>query len=83
MPPSPLSPAKSVGIPGFHVAKGGYSWGAVDAPVDIEANVALGYFGVSIEFDPGSGLHGSVDLVPSVGEYTGISVMFDDTLIAD
>ena len=75
------APAKMVGLPGIDLVKGGYSWGGVDAPVDIEGNFELGPLGVSIEFDPGTGINAALGLTPSAGEYTGVSVMFDDTLI--
>lgn len=77
------APAKLIGIPGIDIAKGGYNWGGVDAPIDIEGNAELGPLGLNVEFDPGTGINASLQLTPAMGEYTGISVMFDDTLIPD
>lgn len=70
--------------PSVDVLKGGYAWGAVDAPVDIEVNGKLFGLGLNINFDPGSKLEGSLNFAPlSAGAYTGVSVMFDDTLVGD
>lgn len=71
-------------LPSVDFLKGGYAWGAVDAPVDIEYNgKALGV-GLNITFDPGSKIEGSINFAPvSAGAYTGVSVMFDDTLVGD
>ncbi|WP_396617484.1 RHS repeat domain-containing protein [Lysobacter soli] len=76
--------ASAATLPSVDVLKGGYAWGVADAPVDIEFNGKAFGVGLNINFDPASKIEGSLNYAPvSVGSYTGVSVMFDDTLVGD
>lgn len=77
-------PGKGItGLPGLDVVKAGYNWGGTDSPVDIVANFEVGFMGVSFTFDPGTGFDAAATVSPSIGGYSGVSVMFDDTLVPD
>ncbi|MFL9583440.1 RHS repeat domain-containing protein [Stenotrophomonas sp. AB1(2024)] len=71
------------GLPSLDVVKAGYNWGGKDSPVDIVANFKVAAMGVSVTYDPGTGLDATATASPSIGAYTGISFMFDDTLVPD
>ncbi|MBN6112941.1 RHS repeat-associated core domain-containing protein [Xanthomonas bonasiae] len=74
--------AKSAtGLPAWDLVKTGYKWGAKDAPVDIVGSFSIGPASGSINFDPGTGIDFNASLSPSLGAYTGVSIMFDDTLV--
>ena len=70
--------------PSLDLLKGGYAWGTLDAPVDIDFNGKLFVVGLNVNFDPGRRLEASLNWAPaSVGVYTGVSIMFDDTIVDD
>ncbi len=69
------------GLPALDIFKVGYRWGAVDAPVDIVGSFALGPAAGTINFDPGRGVDLAVTASTHIGGYTGVSVMFDDTIL--
>jgi hypothetical protein len=77
-------PAKSfVAAPSIDLLKGGYAWGNMNAPIDIEFNGALGPLGAGFEFDPGRGVELNLNAAASMGSYVGGSVMIDDTVVPD
>lgn len=41
-------------------------------------------FGEStLDYDPGTGIEATLGVSSTIGEYSGVSIMFDDTLIPD
>jgi len=71
------------GLPALDMVNAEYNWGSTDSSADIVVNFAINVVGVSLTFDPGSGINASATVSPSIGSYSGISFMFDDTLVPD
>ncbi|CAM0120973.1 exported hypothetical protein [Stenotrophomonas geniculata] len=69
------------GLPAADLVKVGFRWGGVDAPVDIVGSFAAGPVSAALKFDPGTGLDLTFSASTSLGSYTGVSVMFDDTIL--
>lgn len=59
----------------------GYHWGVRDAPVDIELTAAINVFGLTLGFDPGTGVDLTLDASAGGGAFAGAVIYFDDTLV--
>ena len=61
----------------------GYDWGTRDSPVDIAGGLELGPLSFSATFDPAKGIDASVNIGFAGGAFSGVSLMFDDSLIEE